>query len=469
MTGLPRSSAVFPRLLHTTVTNRLHPSTIDPMGSARGPTPLPVIMPRIPGQRWSCHSCGNCCRSLTGHLTEDDRRRIDAHDWHAELGVPPYVPLGRGFVLNKTAEDACVFLDAENRCRIHSRFGEAAKPVACRIFPFSVRRTSASWQGSLRFDCPSITGNRGALIEENRSWLGGLVDEIQSEIPPSDIVELQTGLRASPDEETAFLKRLTQWLDGVGPAAELPLMERIRGAAHLSSLLAGARFDRVRGQRFEELLDILFTNLPQELTIPLPPPSSRQVGLFRQCVLVHTEHATLAEARAGFGGRTRMKLAQLVRARSMRRGRGTAPPLRGFTLPHRPQFTAIECVRPNQSDTYSVTDLIRRYIAARIEGRSVYGAGYYAWPLFVGFCALWLGIAAVGWLARYRAAGQNRGEISFDDVASALGVVDRAATRLPSVGSLAERLRTTYLTHDDGIVRLVSAFECVAGNDLSEA
>jgi hypothetical protein len=62
-------------------------------------TTLPVLMPAVPGQRWACHSCGNCCRSLTGHLFEEERRRLDAQRWEPILGVPPYVRLGQGFVL----------------------------------------------------------------------------------------------------------------------------------------------------------------------------------------------------------------------------------------------------------------------------------------------------------------------------------------------------------------------------------
>ena len=41
------------------------------------------------------------------------------------------------------------------------------------------------------------------------------------------------------------------------------------------------------------------------------------------------------------------------------------------------------------------------------------------------------------------------------DVARALGMVDRAATRLPSLGTAAERARARFLADDDGVARLL--------------
>ena len=108
-----------------------------------------------------------------------------------------------------------------------------------------------------------------------------------------------------------------------------------------------------------------------------------------------------------------------------------------------------------------MADLLVRYVQARLLGRSVWGAGYYGWPVFMGLSALWLNVAAAGWLARLRAALGNRNAVSFEDVASCLGVVDRAATRAPSLGTLTERTRAGYLIADDGVARLISNYSVV--------
>ncbi|MEK7731530.1 MAG: hypothetical protein AAB363_06705, partial [Planctomycetota bacterium] len=54
-----------------------------------------------------------------------------------------------------------------------------------------------------------------------------------------------------------------------------------------------------------------------------------------------------------------------------------------------------------------LADLVRRYLSARIEGRTVFGGGFYGWSVFAGLGALWLSTAAAGWLARYHAAVED--------------------------------------------------------------
>jgi hypothetical protein len=103
-------------------------------------------------------------------------------------------------------------------------------------------------------------------------------------------------------------------------------------------------------------------------------------------------------------------------------------------------------------------DLLRRYFAARLGGGSVFGSGYYGWSVVNGLRALVLSVVAVGWLARYVACGAKRTALSFEDVAYALGVVDRAATRVPALGTMTERARVSYLFRDDGAAGLLEAY-----------
>ena len=102
--------------------------------------------------------------------------------------------------------------------------------------------------------------------------------------------------------------------------------------------------------------------------------------------------------------------------------------------------------------------MLLRYTIARLEGRSVFGSGYYGWPLFSGLGALWLSIAAIGWLARYDAALDGAASVALKHVGQAIGIVDRAATRLPALGTVAERMRSTYLQNDDGVTRLLNRY-----------
>src|SRR5947208_740003 len=53
--------------------------------------PLPVkSLPVI--QNWDCHGCGDCCRLYNVRVTDEEKARIEAQDWAAELaGVTPIV------------------------------------------------------------------------------------------------------------------------------------------------------------------------------------------------------------------------------------------------------------------------------------------------------------------------------------------------------------------------------------------
>ena len=122
----------------------------------------------------------------------------------------------------------------------------------------------------------------------------------------------------------------------------------------------------------------------------------------------------------------------------------------------------MESVQPARRDRESIEDLLTRYAVARLESRSVFGAGYYGWPVFRGLGALWLTLAAIGWFARYVACSANRDSLQFADVARAVGIADRAATRLPALGTLAERGRLAYLMNAARPARVVGAYGLVS-------
>ncbi len=420
------------------------------MGAFR---PLTVLFPNVEGQRWSCHSCGLCCRTLVGHVTDEERRRLDEQRWAEELGVAPYVKVGRGWALNKRADGACVFLDDQNRCIIHLKLGEAQKPLACRVFPFSVRPVRGAWQASLRFDCPSVAESKGQALSSHRGWLGKLVEQLEhGERTGEENVQLQRGVRATPDELAALMSRLSRWLG----RSEQPLVTRLIGAARLTETLYGAKLRKVRGPRFAELLDLLIDALPNECATPPEAPTPRQRAMLRQNAFAHSEHVSLAERRSGFIARWSKRGRQLDSARRFLQGSGLVPNLPGFDAAV--TFECVEAVGPAGQRCEEIENLIRRYLTARIEGHSVYGEGYYGWSVIAGLGALWLSICAAGWLARYHAAAARRTSITFEDFAAALGIVDRAASRLPALGAMSEKARVSYLMADDGLARLLKAY-----------
>lgn len=127
-------------------------------------------------ERFSCHSCGNCCRGWRVELLPADIEKIREMFWPADdalHGVDVLDHFAGKTVLAHRAGGACVFLDeATNRCRIHEKFGESAKPLGCRLFPFHITPTFRNEASvTTRFDCPSVRKNRGVSLEERRGEL----------------------------------------------------------------------------------------------------------------------------------------------------------------------------------------------------------------------------------------------------------------------------------------------------------
>lgn len=419
--------------------------------------PLPVLMPNVAEQRWSCHSCGLCCRTLVGHLLDHERKRLEQQGWEEKLGVAPVVRVGRGYALNKRPDGACVFLDADNRCRIHAEEGEKAKPLACRIFPFSVRPTADGWQASLRFDCPSVIESKGDPIGRHRSLLRELTAMMGHARPANAAVDLQRGVRADAAELEAVTTRFVRWFSH----NHLPMAQRLIGAARLTTTLEAATLKRLRGKRFVELLDLLFEALPAESAAPPAAATPRARGLLRQLAFAHAEHVTLAELTSGFS-RFLRRWRQFRSAGRFRKGRGVVPMLPGVSGEAR--FAAVDAIEATPADCARVEDLLSRFLVARLEGRSVFGAGYYGWSVVNGLAALCLCVASAGWIARYIAAADGRTTFGFDDVGLALGIVDRAATRLPALGAVSERARIVYVIRDDGLARLLGDFSLLSGS-----
>ncbi len=413
-------------------------------------------MPKVATQRWSCHSCGDCCRTLVVHVFEHERQEIERLGSTEALGDAPLVRVGGGWVLNKRPDGACVFLDDQDRCRIHSAHGEKAKPLACRLFPFSVRAVEGAWQATLRFDCPSAVASKGEPLDRHRAWISTLSDLLPRQATsPGDGALLSPGPPATPDEIDAITKAYLRWMNNT----ERPLTERLVGAARVSATLSGAKLAKVRGPRLRELLDVLFGSLPVECTVPPAAPSRRQAALLRQSVFAHTQHLSLCEIRSGCIAKLRKRCQQVVMAWRFRSGKGTVPKIPG--LAECVTFASVEAVRSAPRDPASIDDLLERYVAARITGRAVFGQGYYGFDVFDGLTALWLSVAVVGWLARLWSALEGRETVVFDGVAHALGMVDRAATRVPVLGAFAERSALSYLMQDDGVARLISRFPLV--------
>ncbi len=416
---------------------------------------LRVLIPHDTGQRFSCQSCAKCCRDLVVDLTDRDRKQIDAGDWARRLDADPYVRLRDKWVLNKDGQGRCVFLSDAGRCRIHETQGFDAKPLACRLFPFTLSPVGNSVRAGWRFDCPTVARSQGQPVDAEASTLGALARELLAGRGRGQVeIQLKPGLPAQSGETGHLVGVLDRWLrDGQRSPAD-----RLRGAIWLTSTLQDAQLEAVREERLVELVEILLAALPAELSANSPPPpSTRQLRMLRQLAFAYTGHVSFAEMRAGKARNLISRWTQLRFSRRFRHGRGPVPSV--ISDPGgEVDFAAVDSVQPDEEQADRLSECMLRYLRGKLQTRTCFGPAYYGWAVLDGLSVLWLSVAVIGWWSRYFAASRQSESFGLDDLVRSLGVVDAGAGRIPILGSSAERLRLRFLQADQGIASLVERY-----------
>jgi lysine-N-methylase len=415
--------------------------------------PLPLQLPTI--QKWSCHNCGGCCRQHVIEITEEERQRIVAQNWTPVDGIPAerplfvrlgWLPFGRRFRLGHQPDGACVFLDERGLCRIHAKFGEAAKPLACRVYPYAFHPASQAITVSLRFSCPSVVANRGRPVLAQKPDLKALEKLV---VPPG--AERMTPPEIAPGQrlDWADTLKIVDRLDRLLAGDRTPVLIRLLVALRFVDLLGQARFEKVRGARLNDFLEIIGEaargEAPDTLqTVPAPGGTGRMQ--FRLLAAQYARKDTFAET----GWRNRWRLFRA--ALKFTRGQGLVPPLQdGFSAV---PFADLE--RPFGPLSPEIDEMLTRYLRVKVAGLHFCGAAYYGTPLVEGFQSLALIVAAVLWIARWLAASSGRRVISADDFARALAIADHHHGYSPAFGQAGFRGRVRLLARLDEIARLVA-------------
>lgn len=426
---------------------------------------LPVIIPEIRSQAWDCRSCTNCCRELVVHLTIEDRQRIDKQQWSDKLDIAPYVKHATGTVLNHVPGGGCVFLRDDGKCRIHAEFGMDAKPLACRIYPFTLEREGESLRAGIRFDCPTVTRNEGRPLPSHRRELehnaGAIATEMPSEFrADSDDVAFSLDLTIDRASLQRIIARLDRWISD----ARRSIHDRLRGLHSVISTLNHAKLERFDSKRLVELVDMLMEDLPTSLaeSVDAPaPPTAAQTKLLCQSAFAHSGYVRFEESRLGFWASLRFRMGQLKAARRMLQGTGPIPPLSCDTLST--SFEALEAVGPIAPEyADQAADLVTRYLQSRITNHDGFGRAYYGWTVLAGLNAALLSVAVAGWFARRSAGAAGRPLLNLEDARRGFAVVGRAAGRAPELGAKSAKLRLTYLCQEDGLIRLLLRYPIVA-------
>ncbi|MCR9199480.1 MAG: YkgJ family cysteine cluster protein [Planctomycetaceae bacterium] len=417
---------------------------------------LPVL------QNWSCHNCGGCCREHLIEITEDEKRRIEGQKWTQADGVsmarPIIQKIGRGrYRLAHQDDGACVFLDDQGLCRIHAKFGEPAKPLACRVYPYAYHPAGReNLTVSLRFSCPSVVRNLGDGVESQRQTLATLGQEIVSgkkrEHEPPYIH--RGGDHGEQTVSWADFHQLLRALDESLAADDVHLVVRLMRTLSWLDLVEQSQFQTVKGEKLTEYLTLVTeasVKAQPDNDLPLQKPTRLGRTMFRLLAAQYARHDTEALVRQGWSARVGLLSAALKYATGM----GSVPGLQGSAS----VATAFGDV-PEQTTTFvkfgqlesafdgrraDIDELLTRYFRVKVQGIHFCGPAHFDTGLVDGFRGLALMYPVVMWLARLRAARLKRTQLELTDVQAALATADHNFGYSPALGTMSSLQRVRQL------------------------
>lgn len=399
-------------------------------------------------QSYDCHNCSRCCRGwFEVPVTADERERILAQGWGERLGLTDgemFVVKGPAYRLAHHESGDCVFLGDDGKCRIHAEFGGRAKPLACQIYPYHFVPTGDGVRCEVRFDCPSVAGNKGRPLNEQAAEL-------------ADLAQRQAGdLRggAAPPEVTPgvpgdwpLLGRLVDLAIELLRAPETELSCRMIALARLAYRLGAVPFGSLSSRELANVLHTLSVRSRDEAAgivagEPPVPPRGMTRTFFRQLLAGY--------GRADRVGRRGSATGRLNTALRMLAGSGPIPMLRDDLPPA--MFAATEDVTGLTAG--ELPELFTRYYHLRLQSHGFYGPACYGWSLVDGLAALVLTLSLTGWFARMLAAAAERASIEPADVERALGIVDGAHGRSALLAMPSEAKKIAYLTRPEPLLVL---------------
>jgi len=369
-------------------------------------------------QSWSCHGCSDCCRGqLLISVSPEEKSRIEKQHWIKADGVDPsamIVAEGNGFRLGHQADGACVFLDPAGRCRIHAKYGEDAKPLACRLYPLVIHPAGKKLVVGLRFSCPSAVANRGKpLAEQSREiqTLARLVvpDDYQEGSPPL--------ILDAPDREWPDFLRFVKWLDTSMAAPETSTALKLMRALQWLAAIEKVRLDRITGEGADEILEALVQNSAQKIPdLHASPGRPSRVGKLFLRLMVF-ENARLTQVEKISHSSRWNRFASVLR---FMRASGHTPRLRAGL--ESVKFSDIEKSFGPLSPQMEV--MLTRYFRVKIQSLHFCGPAFHDRPLIEGFRNLALLYPVIIWLSRWLAVSDRRAKIFDADVARAISMVD---------------------------------------------
>ena len=417
---------------------------------------IPFTLPTI--QNWSCHNCGGCCKQHAIYIRDEDKQRILSQNWENDPDLSS-VTKGDSSKLFHTdggwfskrwtrlahqQDGSCVFLNEDGLCRIHAKFGEDAKPLACRVYPYAFHPSGNSITVSLRFSCPSVAANVGKNVTENKKDIEELVRLTTpanfKDSPPPDLK------RRTPFAWSDVLL-ITELLEQSIADTSVPLELTLLRSLMRMGLLEQASFEKIKGPRVRELIEIVVSAAENELTeIPdLGEPGRVAMTSFRLLVAQYSRKESFSNVT--FSHRWKLMKAAVLFASG-----------KGETISLHPNLDAVPfdvIEQPFEPIGEEEAGFLRRLLRVKLSGMHFCGRPYYHTPVIEGYYALVLLVVSIMYLARWIAAGDGRRTITREDLLLAITIADHHHGYSPALGSASAKQRVRSLAAKGDIEKLI--------------
>ncbi|BDI32434.1 hypothetical protein CCAX7_44850 [Capsulimonas corticalis] len=379
-------------------------------------------------------------------MTQEDRDRIEKQGWTDEQldlgGKPLFTRHGDGYQLAHRADGSCVFLE-KNLCRIHAKYGEPAKPVACRMYPFAFVPLGDDVRVDVRFDCPATAKNLGRPITAHRADLQKLIKPAL----PEDAAALPAPpLYGRVHLSWSQLARITETFERVLLDVSLDITRRITACVNLAAVLRHPRIVKLTEEEFEEFLDDVAAEVQSTAaadTLRRKSPTGPEHIAFRQLAGLYGRYDRVGE-KAHLTQRLSVSLAMLS-------GKGAVPAVRaGFP---EVEFQAME--RETGVPTPEAAQVLERYLHTHLSSMGFFGPAFYGRSYLDGISALLLTYPLICWYARAYAASEDLPAPTASCIERALMIVDHQHGASPLLDIPTERFRTNMLTERGALRTLV--------------
>jgi Fe-S-cluster containining protein len=355
-------------------------------------------------------------------LGPGELERLEALDWRRaspELsGIPPAEERSGRMALARKSDGSCIFLGAANQCRIHESFGEEAKPLLCRLYPFGFFAVGESVGVDVSFACRAVSQDRGEPLSSRLPEWNRLLENASAGAPSYKF----SGKYEVPGD---LLWELEHHLVSILSDESLPVLDRVRSVFEFNRL---AMTSDPRTEAARTLRNVLAKGIPQQIRERPVDEEDARMDKTGRTVFFHLLFLTLnptpdeltampAKAKAREAG-LRVQAADGFKVPG-------AHPLVG-NREQRSTFAEVDDVATDSLRTGRSAELLARYLRAKIVGQRFMREGDAEIPFIEAVPRLLLQFPIAVWTAKALARERGAAAVAEEDVRGALRLVDRS-------------------------------------------